>query len=102
MDSVEILERILDIVEKKNVSDYEAYTSHNVLTMARLDSSCSMIWLLRATRRAKASGRPSAAVNGSTLSASAPPAAAASAAAPVRSILVCTSFAAIMRQQVSP
>ncbi|GJE46842.1 hypothetical protein AEGHOMDF_6051 [Methylobacterium soli] len=29
-------------------------------TLARLDSSMSTIWLLRATRRAKASGSPSA------------------------------------------
>ena len=35
-------------------------------TLATLDSSISRSWVLRATRRAKRSGRPSAEVNGST------------------------------------
>ena len=39
----------------------------------RCDSSCRIGWVLRAMRRAKSSGAPSAASNGSTVIASAPP-----------------------------
>ena len=43
------------------------------ITRARLDSSSSIAWVLRAIRRAKSSGRPSALSKGSTVTASAPP-----------------------------
>ena len=57
--------------------------------------------VLRAMRRAKASGRPSAALNGSTVTASAPPTAAASAAMVPRTMFPCGSRLVIMRQAVS-
>ena len=42
-------------------------------TLARLDSSSSTSWVLRAARRANASGKPSASVCGSTVMLLAPP-----------------------------
>ena len=57
--------------------------------------------MLRAIRRAKASGRPSAAVKGSTVTASAPPIPAEKAATVVRSMLTHGSRRVVMRQAVS-
>ena len=55
-------------------------------TFARFDSSSKMSCVLRATRRANASGRPSAAVCGSTVTLSAPATPAAVTAIVVRSM----------------
>ena len=57
--------------------------------------------MLRAMRRAKSSGTPSAALNGSTVTASAPPTAAPSAAMVPRTMFPCGSRLVIMRQAVS-
>ena len=54
-------------------------------TRARWPSSTSRFWVLRAIRREKASGRPSAASNGCTVTTSAPPTPAAKQATVVRS-----------------
>ena len=70
-------------------------------TLARLDSSSRMSCVLRAMRRAKPSGRPSAAVNGSTVIASAPPRPAANTAMVARSMFTYGSRRVIMRQAVS-
>ena len=70
-------------------------------TLARWDSSRRTSWVLRAMRRAKRSGNPSAAVNGKTVIASAPPSAAANAAIVARRIFTCGSRRAIIRQAVS-
>ena len=70
-------------------------------TLATLDSSISRSWAFRATRRAKRSGRPSAEVNGSTFTASAPPMPAENAAMVVRSMFTHGSRRVIMRQAVS-
>ena len=56
---------------------------------------------MRATRRAKRSGNPSAAVNGSTSTASAPPTPAENVAMVVRSMFTQGSRLVIMRQAVS-
>ena len=55
-------------------------------TLARLDSSSKMSCVLRATRRAKASGSPSASVCGSTVTALAPARPAANVAMVARSM----------------
>ncbi len=70
------------------------------LTRPRLLSSWQTIWMLRATRRANASGLPSAKVKGRTQMASAPPSAAPAQAIVVRRILVQGSRRAIMRYDV--
>ena len=57
--------------------------------------------MLRAMRRAKRSGSPSAAVNGSTSTASAPPTPAEKVAMVVRSMFTYGSRFVIMRQAVS-
>ncbi len=57
--------------------------------------------MLRAMRRAKASGTPNATLNGSTVTASAPPTAALSAAMVPRTMFPCGSRLVIMRQAVS-
>ena len=70
-------------------------------TLATLDSSSSSSCVLRAMRRAKRSGRPSAVVNGSTVMASAPPMPAENAAMVVRSMFTYGSRRVIMRHAVS-
>ena len=57
--------------------------------------------MLRAMRRANASGKPSAAVNGSTVIASAPPRAAANTAMVARRMFTCGSRRVSMRHAVS-
>ena len=63
-------------------------------------SSCSTRCVLRAMRRANASGLPSAQVKGSTVMASAPPNAAPAQATVVRSMFTHGSRRAIMRSEV--
>ena len=70
-------------------------------TLARLDSSSSSNCVLRAMRRAKRSGNPIAAVNGSTVIASAPPMPAENAAMVVRSMFTYGSRRVIIRHAVS-
>ena len=65
------------------------------------DSSSSMSCVLRAIRRANRSGRPSAAVNGNTEIASAPPTPAANTATVARSMFTDGSRRVIMRHAVS-
>ena len=64
-------------------------------------SSCSTRCVLRAMRRAKASGLPSAQVKGSTVTASAPPSAPPAQAMVVRSMFTQGSRRAIMRSDVA-
>ncbi len=70
------------------------------ITRAAALSSCSTRCVLRAMRRANASGLPSAQVKGSTVIASAPPNAAPAQATVVRSMFTHGSRLAIMRSEV--
>ena len=70
-------------------------------TRPRLDSSCRIDWVLRAIRRARSSGSPSAASNGSTVIASAPPTAAAKQATVVRSMFTHGSRRVIIAAEVT-
>jgi len=70
-------------------------------TLARFDSSSRMSCVLRAMRRAWRSGRPSAAVCGSTVMLSAPPSPAAATATVLRSMFTAGSRRVSMRQAVS-
>ena len=70
-------------------------------TLATWDSSTSRVEVLRAMRRANASGRPSRASNGSTVTASAPPTPAANAATQVRSMFTHGSYLVIIGREVT-
>ncbi len=70
-------------------------------TFARLDSSSRMSCVLRATRRAKASGSPHAALCGRTAILSAPPRPAAVTAIVMRNMFTSASRLVIIRQAVS-
>src|SRR6202044_3433318 len=70
-------------------------------TRAKFDSSRSTRWVLRATRRAKGSGRPGGAVGGSPGLASAPPNPAAATAMVVRNVFTYGSRRVIIRHAVS-
>ena len=70
-------------------------------TLATCDSSTSSAEVLRAIRRANASGRPSRASNGSTVTASAPPTPAAKAATQVRSMFTHGSYFVIIGREVT-
>ena len=69
--------------------------------MATWDSEISSELVLRAIRRANASGAPSAASNGSTVTASAPPTPAANAATVVRSMFTQGSYLLIIGRLVT-
>ena len=71
------------------------------MTFARFDSSSRMSCRLRASRRAKRSGRPSAAVKGRAVIAFAPPIPAENVAIVVRSKFTQGSRLAIIRHAVS-
>ncbi len=70
-------------------------------TRPRLDSSCRTAEVLRAIRRAKSSGSPSAVSNGSTVIASAPPTAAAKQPIVVRSMFTHGSCRVSMTAEVT-
>ena len=70
-------------------------------TLATWDSSTSREEVLRAIRRLKASGSPSRASNGSTVTASAPPTPAAKAATQVRSMFTQGSYLVIIGRDVT-
>ncbi len=70
-------------------------------TLATCDSSTSSVEVLRAIRRANASGSPSRASNGSTVTASAPPTPAAKAATQVRSMFTHGSYLVIIGREVT-
>ena len=69
-------------------------------TLATWDSSTSREEVLRAIRRLNASGRPSRASNGSTVTTSAPPTPAANAATQVRSMFTQGSYFVIIGREV--
>lgn len=71
------------------------------ITRATPASSTSSDWVLRAMRRAKASGRPRRASKGWTVTASAPPVPAAKQASVVRSMFTHGSRAVIMAEPVT-
>ncbi len=71
------------------------------MTRARWDSSSRTDWVLRAIRRANASGRPSAVSNGSTLTESAPLTPAARQATVVRSMFTHGSRSVIITVDVT-
>ena len=71
------------------------------ITFARCDSSSSTDWVFRAMRRANASGSPTAASNGSTVTASAPPTPADSPATVVRSMFTHGSRRVIITDEVT-
>ena len=70
-------------------------------TLATCDSSTSRVEVLRAMRRANASGSPSRASNGSTVTESAPPTPAAKAATQVRSMFTHGSYLVIIGREVT-
>ena len=70
-------------------------------TLATWDSSTSREEVLRAIRRLNASGSPSRASNGSTVTASAPPTPAANAATQVRSMFTHGSYLVIIGREVT-
>ncbi len=82
-----------------SVSTYHEPCAGSVTRAAAL-SSWSTSWVLRAMRRAKASGLPSAQLNGSTVMASAPPKAAPAQAMVVRRMFTHGSRLAIIRSEV--
>lgn len=71
------------------------------ITRERCDSSMRTVEVLRAIRRANASGRPSASSNGSTVTLSAPPTPAASVATVVRSMFTHGSRRVIITVEVT-
>lgn len=71
------------------------------ITRDRCDSSTRIVEVLRAIRRANASGRPMAWSKGSTVTASAPPTPAASVATVVRSMFTHGSRRAIITGEVT-
>jgi len=71
------------------------------LTRPMFDSSAASSWVLRAIRRLKSSGRPTAVSNGSVVIASAPPTAAENVAIVPRSRFTYGSSLVIMRQEVT-
>ena len=70
-------------------------------TRASDPSSTSRLWVLRAIRRENASGRPSAASNGCTVTTSAPPTPAAKQATVVRSMLTHGSRRVVITDEVT-
>jgi len=71
------------------------------ITRARCDSSTRIAWVLRAIRRAKASGRPSALSKGCTVTASAPPTPAARQATVPRSMFTQGSRSVAITDEVT-
>lgn len=83
-----------------NCSTYQEPPAGSI-TLPRCDSSSRIAWVLRAIRRAKASGRPRAVSKGSTVTASAPPTPAARVATVVRSMFTHGSRAVIITSEVT-
>ncbi len=71
------------------------------VTRIRLDSSCRRVWVLRAIRREKSSGRPRRVSNGRTVTASAPPTPAPKQASVVRSMFTQGSRRVIIAAEVT-